>query len=139
MSPAPPPPVPLTDLRPMPVSGHLTRVKRESGDRWRVKWRDAAGVEHKKVLGRVWTGKGRPRAGYLTKSEAQRMLDELLVRHARSGPALAAQTAAVSRSPMPPRNGCATSSSIASGARTRCATTARPSTRYCCRPSANCR
>ncbi|MDX6707910.1 MAG: hypothetical protein QOI48_3756 [Solirubrobacteraceae bacterium] len=86
MSPAPPPPVPLTDLRPMPVSGHLTRVKRESGDRWRVKWRDAAGVEHKKVLGRVWTGKGRPRAGYLTKSEAQRMLDDLLAEARMVGP-----------------------------------------------------
>lgn len=61
MSPRPPAAVPLAALRPLPVSGHLTRVRRESGDRWRVKWRDAAGVEHKKVLGRVWTDKG-PRA-----------------------------------------------------------------------------
>ncbi len=73
-----PVPVPLADLRPLPVSGHLRRVKRQSGDRWRAKWRDAAGVEHMRVLGRVWTAKGRPREGYLTKHEAQRILDELL-------------------------------------------------------------
>jgi hypothetical protein len=30
-----------------------------------VNWRDAAGVEHKKVLGRVWSGAGRPHEGYL--------------------------------------------------------------------------
>jgi Phage integrase SAM-like domain len=79
MSPAPPPPIALADLRPAPVSGHLRRVARQSGDRWRVKWRDAAGVKHKKVLGRVWTGKRRPPAGYLTKGQARRVFDELLV------------------------------------------------------------
>ncbi len=82
-SPAPPT---LTDLRPRPVSGHLRRVKRQSGDRWRVKWRDAAGVEHKKVLGRVWSGAGRPREGYLTKQQAQRALDEILADARRVGP-----------------------------------------------------
>jgi len=86
MSPAPPAPVPLADLQAKPVSGHLRRVRRESGDRWRAKWRDAAGVEHKRVLGRVWTAKGRPREGYLTKSEAQRILDELLVQARKVGP-----------------------------------------------------
>jgi integrase len=86
MAPQPPPAVPLSALRPLPVSGHLTRVKRDSGDRWRVKWRDAAGVEHKKVLGRVWTHKGPPREGYLTKNEARRMLDELLAQARRVGP-----------------------------------------------------
>lgn len=81
-----PAPVPLSDLRPLPVSGHVVRVKRQSGDRWRAKWRDAAGVEHKKVLGRVWTEKGRPREGYLTKSEAHRILDELLAEARKVGP-----------------------------------------------------
>ncbi|MGD0454834.1 MAG: tyrosine-type recombinase/integrase [Solirubrobacteraceae bacterium] len=83
---APPAPPTLTDLRPRPVSGHLRRVKRQSGDRWRVKWRDAAGVEHKKVLGRVWSGAGRPREGYLTKQQAQRALDEILADARRVGP-----------------------------------------------------
>ena len=39
--------------------GHLQRVKRQSGDRWRAKWRDAANVEHLKVLGRVLIRRGR--------------------------------------------------------------------------------
>ena len=86
MSPPPPQPVSLSDLRPSPVSGHLCRLPRKSGDRWRAKWRDAAGVQHKKVLGRVWTGKGRPREGYLTKAQAQRVLDELLVEARQVGP-----------------------------------------------------
>jgi len=46
-----PAPLTLADLRARPVSGHLQRVKRQSGDRWRAKWRDAAEVEHLKVLG----------------------------------------------------------------------------------------
>ncbi len=88
-TPASTPLVPLTlnELRPRPVSGHLRRVRRQSGDRWRVKWRDAAGVEHKKVLGRVWNGVGRPSEGYLTKQQAQRALDEILVEARRVGPA----------------------------------------------------
>jgi integrase len=86
MSPAAPSPVALADLRPKPVSGHLQRVKRQSGDRWRAKWRDAAGVEHLRVLGRVWTGKGRPRDGYLTKQQAQAVLDELLAEARKVGP-----------------------------------------------------
>ncbi len=86
MSPPPPAPVPLADLKARPVSGHLRRVKRQSGDRWRAKWRDAAGVEHLRVLGRVWTGKGRAPEGYLTKQQAQRMLDELLAEARTVGP-----------------------------------------------------
>jgi integrase len=85
-APVPPASLTLADLHPKPVSGHLRRVKRQSGDRWRVKWRDAAGVEHKKVLGRVWTEPGRPREGYLTKQQAQRALDEILADARRVGP-----------------------------------------------------
>jgi hypothetical protein len=81
-----PTPITLAQLRPRPVSGHVQRVRRASGDRWRAKWRDAAGVEHLRVLDRVWTGKGRPAEGYLTKQEAQRQLDELLVQARREGP-----------------------------------------------------
>jgi integrase len=81
-----PAPLTLDALRPKPVSGHLRRVARKSGDRWRVKWRDAAGVEHKKVLGRVHTGRGQPRPGYLTRHEAQRQLDAILAEARRVGP-----------------------------------------------------
>jgi integrase len=81
-----PNPVTLADLRPKAVSGHLSRVKRSSGERWQVKWRDAAGVEHKRIIGRVWSGSGRPRPGYLAKQQAHRVLDEILAEARRVGP-----------------------------------------------------
>jgi integrase len=81
-----PTPMTLADLRPKPVSGHLRRVKRKTDERWQVKWRDAAGVEHKRMIGRVWTGSGRPRAGYLAKQQAQRVLDEILAEARQVGP-----------------------------------------------------
>ncbi len=79
------PPLTALDLRPQPVSGHLLRVARKSGDRWVGHWRDASGHQHKRVLGRVWTGRGRPECGFLTKQGAQQLLDELLVESRRSG------------------------------------------------------
>ncbi|HYR46157.1 MAG TPA: hypothetical protein VER78_04060, partial [Thermoanaerobaculia bacterium] len=42
-----------------------------------AKWRDDAG-QHKRVLGRAWTGKGRPAEGYFTKRLAEQALDEIL-------------------------------------------------------------
>jgi integrase len=63
--------------RPASVSGHVFVRARASGDRWMVKWRDAAG-QHQRVLGKVWTGRGKPAAGYLTKRTAQHALDEIL-------------------------------------------------------------
>jgi len=42
-----------------------------------VKWRDAAG-QHQRVLGKVWTGRGKPARGYLTKRTAQQALNEIL-------------------------------------------------------------
>ena len=77
----------LSDLRPAPVSGHILRMPRQSGDRWVAKWRDAAG-QHKRVLGKVWKGRGRPTVGHLTKQGAQRELDEILA-EARRGQLIA--------------------------------------------------
>jgi integrase len=74
------------DLRPRPISGHLLRSRRSSGDRWVAHWRDAAGRQHKRVLGRVWSGRGRPAEGYLTKQGAQQLLDEVLVEARKAGP-----------------------------------------------------
>lgn len=48
-----------------------------------VKWRDAGG-QHQRVLGKAWTGRGRPTDGYLTKQGAQRELDAILA-EARRG------------------------------------------------------
>lgn len=42
-----------------------------------AKWRDRDG-QHQRVLGKVWSGRERPAAGYLTKQGAQRELDEIL-------------------------------------------------------------
>jgi integrase len=64
-------------FREVPVSGHVFRKARKSGDRWMAKWRDAEG-QHQVVLGRVWTKRGRPPEGYLTKQGAQRELDAIL-------------------------------------------------------------
>jgi integrase len=78
---------PIPVFNPPPVSGHLVRRQRTSGDRWMAKWRDAAG-QHQRVLGKVWTGRGRPADGYLTRRGAQEVLDQILA-DARRGQLLA--------------------------------------------------
>lgn len=85
-------PTPLTfrDLRPRNVSGHLLRAKRASGDRWVAHWRDAAGLQHKRVLGKVWSAGGRPADGHLTRKAAQERLDDILAEARRTIPRTAA-------------------------------------------------
>lgn len=73
----------LEAIRMVPVSGHLIRKRRKSGDRWMAKWRDAGG-QHQRVIGKVWTKRGRPERGHFTKQGAQRELDEILA-EARRG------------------------------------------------------
>ena len=73
-------------LQPQPVSGHLLVQARQSGDRYVAHWRDASGRQHKKLLGKAWTRRGRPAAGYLTKQGAQVLLDEILVEARKAGP-----------------------------------------------------
>jgi integrase len=68
---------PIPFHRVPPASGHVFIRERASGERWMVKWRDGRG-QHQRVLGRVWTGRGKPAAGYLTKRGAQHALDEIL-------------------------------------------------------------
>lgn len=48
-----------------------------------AKWRDAGG-QHQRVLGKAWSGRGRPTNGYLSKHAAQRELDAILA-EARRG------------------------------------------------------
>lgn len=81
-----PPRPTVAQLRPKPVSGHLLRVKRKSGERWHAHWRDAAGDQHERVLGRVWVGRGRPVQGHLTKSMARQLLDDILAEARRAVP-----------------------------------------------------
>ena len=70
-------------FREVPISGHVLRVSRKTGDRWMAKWRDAEG-QHQVVLGKAWTRRGRPAEGYLTKQGAQRELDAILVEARRN-------------------------------------------------------
>jgi integrase len=70
-------------FREVPISGHVSKKTRKSGDRWMAKWRDAEG-QHQVVLGRVWTKRGKPAEGYLTKQGAQRELDAILTDARRS-------------------------------------------------------
>jgi len=70
-------------FREAPISGHVFRRKRKSGDRWMAKWRDAEG-QHQVVLGKAWTRRGKPAAGYLTRQGAQRELDAILADARRS-------------------------------------------------------
>ena len=85
-------PVRLTfrDLRPRAVSGHLLRARRASGERWVAHWRDAAGVQHKRVLGRIWTGGGRPPEEHLTRKGARERLEDILAEARRTVPKTAA-------------------------------------------------
>lgn len=68
------------------VSGHLLRTERATGARWVGHWRDLDGVQHKRVIARVWIGRGQPTDGYLTKRGAQRALDEILIEERRRVP-----------------------------------------------------
>jgi integrase len=70
-------------FREAPISGHVLRRKRKSGDRWMAKWREAEG-QHQIVLGKAWTKRGRPADGFLTKQGAQRELDAILADARRS-------------------------------------------------------
>lgn len=61
------------------ITGHVRRVKRPSGTRLYFAWRDAAGKQHQKLLGREWTRSGPAPKGYLTKKRAGEIKDERLV------------------------------------------------------------
>jgi integrase len=59
------------------VSGHVFHRQSKLRAVWVAKWRDAYG-QHKKVLGRDWSDKGTPPAGYLREKDAQAALQALL-------------------------------------------------------------
>jgi integrase len=59
------------------VSGHVFKREGKLRPVWMAKWRDVAG-QHKKVLGRHWTGKGEPPAGYLRQRDAEAQLQGIL-------------------------------------------------------------
>jgi integrase len=61
------------------VTGSVRIVQRKRGDQWYAKWRDLTGKQHQRSLGLVWTGKGRPPAGSLTRKMADDLLRGILV------------------------------------------------------------
>jgi integrase len=64
------------------VSGSVTRQKRARGDVWELRYRLLSGKDSTKVLGKVWGGRGRPAAGYLTATQANAAAQTFLDEHA---------------------------------------------------------
>ena len=52
-------------------TGHVFRVDRARGPIWYAKYRLPDGRQVQKKIGPAWTGRGRPRAGYVTKRLAE--------------------------------------------------------------------
>jgi integrase len=61
-----------------PPTGHVYRVDRARGPVWYAKYRLPDGRQVQKKIGPVWTERGRPAAGYLTKRLAEDWLRETL-------------------------------------------------------------
>jgi hypothetical protein len=60
------------------ISGHVFRADGKHQAVWRAKYRLPDGRQVQKTIGRVWTERGRPRAGYFTKRTAQAWLRDVL-------------------------------------------------------------
>src|SRR3954470_12038840 len=73
------------------VTGHLRIEQRKRGPVFYIKYRDAAGEQHNKLLGDQWTGRGRPPAGFYTERTANEALQTLLA-DARRGTLAGART-----------------------------------------------
>lgn len=61
-----------------PPSGHVVRVERKRGAVWYAKYRLPDGRQIQKKIGPVWSGRGRPAAGYFTKRLAEDWLRDVL-------------------------------------------------------------
>jgi integrase len=69
------------------------RVERKRGPVWYAHYREPSGRQRRKLIGRVWTGAGRPPGGYYTRKMAEEWLREKLYADAhRAGGSLAAET-----------------------------------------------
>ena len=97
-----------------------------------------SGRQHQKLIGPVWTGRGRPPDGYFTKRGAEDWLRDKLLEDAQRADAAPGRCDRRRRSPRRPRSTCASPSRTAAASRRRSAATARSSTPTCCRRSARC-
>jgi integrase len=65
-------------MKPQPISGHVYRHEGARGPVWRAKYRLPDGRQVQKTIGRAWTDRGRPQAGFITKRQAEAWLRETL-------------------------------------------------------------
>ncbi len=63
-------------------SGQVVRVERKRGPVYYAYYRDPWGRQHQKLIGPVWTGRGRPPEGHFTKRGAEDWLREKLLEDA---------------------------------------------------------
>src|SRR5579859_2642810 len=64
-------------------SGRVVKVQRQRGPVWYAQYREPSGRQRQKMIGRVWTGKGRPADGYYTKRMAEDWLRMKMVEDAQ--------------------------------------------------------
>src|SRR5215210_2452949 len=65
-----------------PISGHVFRYEGKRRPTWRAKYRLPDGRQVQKTIGPAWTGRGRPPAGFFTKSTAEAWLRSTLAQAA---------------------------------------------------------
>jgi integrase len=68
---------------PQPISGHVFRREGKRGPVWYAKYRVPDGRQVKARIGRAWTQRGRPAAGFYTRRTAQAWLDQVLAQARR--------------------------------------------------------
>src|SRR4051812_16644262 len=68
----------------VPISGHVYRHEGARGPVWRAKYRLPDGRQVHRTIGKAWTSRGRPAAGFYTKRTANEWLGSVL-QQARAG------------------------------------------------------
>jgi integrase len=64
-------------------SGRVVQMQRKRGPVWYAQYREPSGRQRQKMIGRVWTGRGRPADGYYTKRMAEDWLRMKMVEDAQ--------------------------------------------------------
>jgi integrase len=67
-----------------PPTGHVFRVERARGPVWYAKYRLPDGRQVQKKIGRAWSERGRPPAGYVTRRLAEAWLQDVLAQARRA-------------------------------------------------------
>ena len=105
------------------VTGHVALRRRKRGAVYYLRYRLTDGHQVQKLLGPAHVGKGKPRAGYYTRKQAEDALANVLA-DARRGTLEGSQRRSGRRSRTRAQSGCATPSTTASAHRRPSRTTA---------------